>query len=103
MTESRTLHFRRADDGPLGMLYVREPVATSDEEDLAWSGWIDEGWTQGGPVAAGWRELGPAEGDVVLPSGVEVALEIEFARNDLSPLADLPADALTTLAVSGIS
>jgi len=67
------------------MLYVREAVAASETEDLAWSGWIDAGWTQSGPVAAGWRELGTAEGDVIVPSGADVALEIEFARSDLSP------------------
>ena len=46
---------------------------------------------------AGWRTLGPAEGEIVVPSSFELALEVEFARNDLAPLALLPSDALTTL------
>ena len=49
-----------------------------------------------------WNQLGPAQGDVAIPSGSEAKLEVAYeAAGDLSPLAKLGAASLQELGLTG--
>jgi thiol-disulfide isomerase/thioredoxin/Leucine-rich repeat (LRR) protein len=77
---------------------VKRPARTLSfpSEEALGTIYIDEGTAaDGAPYDVRWKRLGPALGDVVVPAGVEVRLDLSAGiANPAEGLAALPSDAL---------
>lgn len=84
----RTLSF--PDDRSFGVIYLRQHGDERGDVDADWASW----------EVNGWQEAAPARGDVLIPSGFDAGLEVALNEKDLSPLSQLPANALAILSLT---